>query len=439
MASATSSVAPVKISEKQGKASSKSVQKYYVTDVTTLGDGSVMRETYSTDAKGNNKQKVQEVRVDKDGNITKDEISPGVSEGERKALKDPNSQLRQSIRTQTKDAGDAVQKNEAEAAAGGLTSIGKKNQEVVAGGSGNTATGSGEEKSQPSAEPSKPAPGVNEGIKGMDARYPEDIGGTKQDVIKFDMLEYRPSKFEDRPAVDTASVIGSVFLAVPGGIQDQSSANWTGESMDPIQKRLASAAFNLIGKSDTGQAISDEIGQLKSEIEKGGGEMKQMIQGIFAGKAAGVGNQIFQRGQGQIMNPNMELLFNGPSLRQFSFNFLLAPRSKKEQDQVVNIIRFFKQGMSPIKSEANLFLKSPNTFRLRYIHRKSGEDSEHKFLTKFKECALISTGVNYTPNTNYATFPDGGMVAYQLALTFQELEPIFNNDYAKVEEGSIGY
>ena len=47
--------------------------------------------------------------------------------------------------------------------------------------------------------------------------------------------------------------------------------------------------------------------------------MKQMVQGIFAGKAAGVGNQVFQRGMGQIMNPNMELLFNGPSVRQFFF------------------------------------------------------------------------------------------------------------------------
>ena len=165
-----------------------------------------------------------------------------------------------------------------------------------------------------------------------------------------------------------------------------------------------------------------------------------MVQGIFAGKAAGVGNQVFQRGQGQIMNPNMELLFNGPSVRQFSFNFLLAPRSESEQKQVVNIIRFFKQGMSPIKSEANMFLKSPNTFRLRYIHRKSGDgdDDRHKYLTRFKECALTSTGVNYTPNNNYATFPDGGMVAYQLALTFQELEPIFNNDYAEIKDG-IGY
>ena len=289
--------------------------------------------------------------------------------------------------------------------------------------------------SQPSGEQSKPAPGVNKGIKGTGGIYPEDIGNTKQDVIKFDMLEYRPSKFEDRPSVDTAKIIETVILAVPGGIQDQNIANWNSETMNPLQRAAAEAAFAGIDQGAT--ALSDSVKASIEAASKGDG-LKQVLSGYFAGQAAGVGQQVMQRGQGQVLNPNMELLFNGPSVRQFSFNFLLAPRSESEQQQVVNIIRFFKQGMSPIKSQSNLFLKTPNTFRLRYIHRQSGEDSEHKFLTKFKECALTNTGVNYTPNNNYATFPDGGMVAYQLTLSFQELEPIFNNDYAEVKEG-IGY
>ena len=92
--------------------------------------------------------------------------------------------------------------------------------------------------------------------------------------------------------------------------------------------------------------------------------------------------------------------------------------------------------MSPIRSKSNLFLKTPNTFRIKYLHRGDG-DSEHRFLNKFKECALLSVGVNYTPNTNYATFTDGGMVAYQLTLSFQELEPVFNDDYKN--DNSIGF
>ena len=406
-------------------------ENYYQTQVTTLADGSVKRETFRTDVKGNNQVKISEVTADKDGNITNDTTLSTASTEERRALQNPNSQLRNSIRQQTDEAGK-------EAKANSIDPGGDKATDKAGGGSGNTATDTGEGGSQPSGEPSKPAPGVNKGING--GTYPIDIGSTKQDVIKFDMLKYRPSKFEDRPSVDSidaSKIIETVILAVPGGIQDQNTASWTGESMDPMQKELARTAFETIGEGPQ-EGITKAIDRVKENFKTAGGEMKQVVQGIFAGKAAGVGQQVFQRGQGQVMNPNMELLFSGPSLRQFTFNFLLAPRSESEQQQVVNIIRFFKQGMSPIKSEFNLFLKSPNTFRLRYIHRGSGEDSEHKFLTKFKECALTSTGVNYTPNTNYATFKDGGMVAYQLALTFQELEPVFNNDYAKVTDG-IGY
>jgi len=125
------------------------------------------------------------------------------------------------------------------------------------------------------------------------------------------------------------------------------------------------------------------------------------------------------------MNPNMELLFAGPALRPFSFDFLLAPRSADESKMVMRIIRFFKQGMAPIRSEANLFLKSPHTFQLTYRH---GNDN-HLYLNSFKECALKSCNVNYTPEQSYSTYTDGVMTAYQMSLQFVELEPVYNDDY----------
>lgn len=422
MASATSKVAPVTTytGNKQQRRSGKGAREkgFYKTQTTTLVGGGTKRETYRTDAQGNNAVKISESEVDAKGNVTKQKTLSTASAAEKRALSDPDSRLSQSVKNQVEDTKKQ------------LKDANVSNLDKAAGGSGNAATGSGEEESQPSGEPSKPAPGANKGIKG--GIYPEDIGSTKQDIIKFDMLEYRPSKFKDRPTVETAKIIETVILAVPGGIQDQNTANWAAETMNPLQKAAAGLASGTIdGKAD------ESINQAMSQLGSQGGEIKKAIKGYFTGQATGIGQQALQRGAGVVLNPNMELLFNGPSVRQFSFNFLLAPRSESEQQQVVNIIRFFKQGMSPIKSEKNLFLKSPNTFRLRYIHRKSGEDSEHKFLTKFKECALTSTSVNYTPNTNYATFPDGGMVAYQLTLSFQELEPIFNNDYSGKE--GIGY
>ena len=37
--------------------------------------------------------------------------------------------------------------------------------------------------------------------------------------------------------------------------------------------------------------------------------------------------------------------------------------------------------------------------------------------------------VNYTPNNQYTTYEDSGMIQYQLSLTFKEIDPIFREDY----------
>jgi len=68
MASKTSKVSVVD----RGTAGGKS---YYKTDVTTLADGSVQRETYRTDANGNNSVRIQSVTVNSDGKVTKDDLS----------------------------------------------------------------------------------------------------------------------------------------------------------------------------------------------------------------------------------------------------------------------------------------------------------------------------------------------------------------------------
>ena len=92
---------------------------------------------------------------------------------------------------------------------------------------------------------------------------------------------------------------------------------------------------------------------------------------------------------------------------------------------------------SPIRTQSQLFLKAPHTFQLEYLHK----NESHSYLNKFKECALQSFSVNYTPEGQYATFTDGAMVSYQITMQFQELEPIFNDDYSidQNKDIEIGY
>jgi len=434
MASATSKPAKVTVSEKQGRASSKGVDNYYKTEVTTLGDGSIKRETFRTDAQGNNSVKVQEVSVDKNGKQTSNTVSSNATAGERKALNNPDSQLRGSIKQQTKNAGDVVQKNEADAAAGGLTDAGKKNQEVLGGGSGNNANDEGEtgDTSRPSAEPPKNKAGTREDF-GEALHYPL-TRDENQHVIKFDMLKYEPKKvqgfgFGDRSG-SSERTIGTVTLPIPGGISDANACNWGDDSMGPLQLAAAGLALSVLDASATsGGGIGGQLGDLKNQLVSNNEEMKQLIGQKAASAAVGSNeNALFSRTQGTILNPNLELIFNGPSLRPFTFNFKMSPRSDAEAKLIAKIIRFFKQGMAPIREDSRLFLKTPHTFKIKYVLVGKG-DEENPYLNKFKECALLSCSVQYTPEGNYAPYEDGAMSSYQMALQFKELEPVFNDDY----------
>jgi len=274
-------------------------------------------------------------------------------------------------------------------------------------------------------------------------RYPLDIGSLTMDVMKFDMYKYVPNKFSaarfgmdnsGRQGADRAS-IGSVVLPITAGISDQNKCDWGSSSMTIFDMVKANVATSAIFDG-LGEGVKTGLGEIKKVFEQKD-ESGTAIGMAFAAQAAGV-DKLLPRLTGNVFNPNMELLFKGPALRPFSFKFKLTPRSADESKEVIKIIRFFKQGMAPIRSSSNLFLKSPHTFRIAYLHR--GADGQlHRGLNMFKEVALQGFGVNYTPNGNYATYSDGIPVAYEISMSFTELEPVFNDDYPNDNDASIGF
>ena len=250
-----------------------------------------------------------------------------------------------------------------------------------------------------------------------------------QDFLKFDMLKYEPRDFDDKSfsfkkrSNTNTRTIGTVILPIPGGIQDSVGVGFGDSRMTPIDMALANVALTTVEKGAT--AGISAAGNAAQTVAGAFGDNKKALAAVIAGMAAG-GQDLLTRTTGAIANPNMELLFNGPQLRTFSFQFLLAPRSQKEAKDIIKIIRFFKQGMSPIRTKSRLFLKSPHTFQLSY---RNSRGQDHKYLNKFKECALANFGVNYTPNGNYSTYEDGVMTAYQMTMSYRELNPIYNDDY----------
>ena len=275
--------------------------------------------------------------------------------------------------------------------------------------------------------------------------YPANLQTEFQDVMKFNMLKYEPRSLNESANQGLGSfgersnfssrTIGSVFLPIPGGITDTNAVTWGSDSLPAGAKALADLANSIItgggeGGASTLERQTEQAQQSTKELQKG-------FAAYFTQQAIGQTN-ILSRTQGAIQNPNMELLFSAPSLRPFSFTFKLSARSVADREQIRKIIRFFKQGMAVQRTESQLFLKAPHTFKIQYLHKSK----DHPYINQIKECALQSFTVNYTPEGNYMTFADGLMTSYEITMQFQELEPIFNDDYKKLDgdnDSVIGY
>ena len=435
MASATSGISKVTT----GTSVRNRRENYYQTQVTTLADGSVKRETFRTDAKGNNQVKISEVTADKDGNITNDTTLSTASTEERRALQNPNSQLRNSIRQQTDEAGK-------EAKANSIDPGGDKATDKAGGGSGNTATDTETGDSQ-TADTTTTSSSTRD--FGTDMRYPLTIEDG-QDVITFTALTYAAKtitgfSFGGRervgppPGGGGGRSKGTVTLPIQSGIKDQNAAGWGEDTMNPLEAMAAKSSLDFVmGGPD---AAGKQLQKSAEQIQKDTPEFQKGIGAAVVSSATGV-KGILARTEGKVVNPNLELLFQKPTLRPFSFQFKMSARSPDEAKMIVKIIRFFKQNMAPQKGggsggeSANLFLKAPNTFQVHYLHR--GKD-EHPYIGRVKECAMLTFDVDYTPDGNYSTYRDGFMTSYTISMTMKELEPVFYEDYNDIPEDQIGF
>ena len=286
---------------------------------------------------------------------------------------------------------------------------------------------------------------------GGDLRYPLGAppAGFPFDFIRIAAVKYVPSSLDyiinktSNPGAVSRysgqSEVSSVILPMQPNLSESHSVGWGGDSLDPFRALLANAslgAINGLGSGATGAQIIEQLGEVGSDLIERAGDMisdkstLSFVAAYFAGQA--VGANVSGRLTGQVINPNMELLFSGPTLRTFNFNFRMTPRSDTEAEMVKKIIRSFKMNMAVQRSDSNLFLRSPNIFKLKYI---SGDGSDatqqHPFLNKFKPCAMTSFNVNYTPDGSYMTFENKSLTAYDMSLSFSELEPIYQDDYAE--------
>lgn len=294
-------------------------------------------------------------------------------------------------------------------------------------------------------------------------RYPETMN-SRQDRIIISQINFVAASLEPENVFAGSlqnregqfakqKSLGQVILPIPNELSEANSTGWGEDNLSTIAAALMKGGAAAAEDFAEGKVL-DAMGGFGDTLNTAianpavGNRVKQFLA---TKAAAGLLNKggitinpeaFITRATGSAINPNLELLFQGPKLRQFGFSFKMAPRSKEEARNIRYIIKFFKKGMSPkrsTQSEFSFFLGTPNVFRIEF---KSAESSDHlRSIGQIKTCALINFTVNYTPDGLYAAYQDfdaGGSqpVAVTMNLAFSELTPIFNDNYDDTD--SIG-
>ena len=330
-------------------------------------------------------------------------------------------------------------------------------------------------------------------------KYPIDADyGNTQDYIQINQFTFRPPSkdifFPDggttsKQVVDTLTegvptgtpkekALGLVKLPMPNSLADSNNVSWGPDQLNALTAAFAQGAIGVGGDFlrglDTfldnnrdvnnpfvlgGNAISAITSGSSEFIGRGFKNVREAIPDVISNQnintlARGVlGSTIlsalqFQvspeallaRGQGIIPNNNLALLFNSPTLREFTFAWKMSPRSKEEAIRVNNILRFFKQGMAPKKQSnstgggRSFFLGTPNVFDIHFKTTKRKANffnsiDRNDSVLRIKTCACTGAAVSYTPEGMWNAYEDGQPVAITLTLRFAELEPIFDTDY----------
>ena len=253
-----------------------------------------------------------------------------------------------------------------------------------------------------------------------------------------------------------ASGLKMIVLPMPQDLSNEIQAVWQGKQFTAGGRAaiagLAGAQFHY-----SGEILKNLTGHLKGA--------QTAINTAVLNSIPGVGgnlefNDVSGSTRGIVINPNAELMYDSPEMREIGMTFKMVPRNPTEAATIKEICQTFRKASLPTfggKEEAeqlfgdkltsdatsgqglndenkenalenitsdNNWIRVPNLCKFSFM--KGG--SSHPYITQFKACAINKVEVNYTPDGTYATYHDGAPLSVELTLNFMETKVIFRKD-----------
>ena len=270
-------------------------------------------------------------------------------------------------------------------------------------------------------------------------QYPLDMNTGLTDFISFQPEEYRANTGRGagaNAAGPPPAGSNQVILYMPNSTPTMANTNsWDQvDFVGPLgaAKRdfFASTTKALmdVNFGNAGSVGSTYVDDLKNQItrlkETGGGAAKQGLLQAGAGLVNQSPTTLLAISKGQIYNPNVELIYQGPKLRSFQFDFMLIAKSEAENTRVNEIILEFKRSSSPAPNGG--MFEIPYVYNINYM--TNGVPNRN--MNRFKKSALISVATEANPTTDmHVSHIGGAPVAHSLSLTFQEVDIITREDH----------
>lgn len=275
---------------------------------------------------------------------------------------------------------------------------------------------------------------------GSALKYPTGrVDRNGMDYVVFERFEWTPNFVPGNRQAMRSTLAkqppanGHIMLYMPNTTPDVTNKNnWNGKGGIMGGGAIGRAAMAAAGAA--GATAAGDFGNATTHVGKGVVDAltnapQIAAQGILAGTANKLGmnaNQAMQLGTGKILNPNVELFYEGPALRGFAMQFDFVPRNKQDQQAMQDIIYEFKYWSSP--EPMNNLYKIPQIWQVTYV---SGGKVD--VMNRFKRAALTDIQVQANPDLNmHATYDDGTPIATSMALTFMETDVITREDHAYV-------
>ena len=227
---------------------------------------------------------------------------------------------------------------------------------------------------------------------------------------------------------NTHRITDSVAMYLPPSVEDTTTANYN-DSKTGIAGFLVATGVAAQG-GDAAKIAKSLVAGTEGIL----GDMAAKSIGAVAELAGAEGGEaLVKKAFGEADNPYMEVLFDSMSLRTFTYNFNMAPRSQAEAFEIQRIIQLFRFHMAPeLRPGINRYLGLPSQFDIHYMFlSRDGNTSENNYYNRVATCVLQDCKVNYTPN-GVKSFEDGGPTATTMSLTFKEIELLTKD---KIAEG----